>query len=276
MEILNTLVSAYCGLIAGQIGNINLTQEDYQQIDKEEMDMMDIKWAFTSAVRRAKDFMERTGRTSLESKKDTKYGFDKQYVKCFNCGEHGHFKRECIKPAQHGNQYPFRNQSNQQNQTRNDEHTLMPVNNQAGPSNNNQALMVQVDEGCDWSMQLGIGDQGGAACFAEVAKDLNHASGGESSVSGGESSDEESSGYSRSSDEETSTSGDDHLPSVTVDADIDELLGETTAGNDRRSILVDQDAYSSSSLHSAFMANVGSSSSQVISCRTCKANMMIC
>ncbi|KAJ0781489.1 hypothetical protein HanPI659440_Chr06g0249881 [Helianthus annuus] len=43
MELLNTLVSAYCGLVEGQIGNINLTQEDYQQIDKEEMEMMDIK-----------------------------------------------------------------------------------------------------------------------------------------------------------------------------------------------------------------------------------------
>ncbi|KAJ0525643.1 hypothetical protein HanRHA438_Chr09g0394711 [Helianthus annuus] len=30
MELLNTIVSAYCGLIEGQIGNINLTQEDYR------------------------------------------------------------------------------------------------------------------------------------------------------------------------------------------------------------------------------------------------------
>ncbi|MFS7966241.1 putative transcription factor interactor and regulator CCHC(Zn) family [Helianthus anomalus] len=117
----------------------------------------------------------------MESKKDNKYGFDKKVVKCFNCREQGHFKRQCTKPAQHGNQNPFRNQCNQQNhnQTRNNERALMPANNthQAGPLNNNRALVVQVDEGCDWSIQLGNGDQSGTTCFAEVVKDLKHACG---------------------------------------------------------------------------------------------------
>uniref|UniRef100_A0A251UX76 Uncharacterized protein n=1 Tax=Helianthus annuus TaxID=4232 RepID=A0A251UX76_HELAN len=100
----------------------------------------------------------------------------------------------------------------------------------------------------------------------KVVKKLVHTSGGESSASGDESSeDEDSSGYSRSVDEESSNSGDDHVgetSNVSDDIDIDELLGEAVAETQRRSILVDQAAYSSSSLHSAFMANVDGSSSQ--------------
>ncbi|MFS7990464.1 putative transcription factor interactor and regulator CCHC(Zn) family [Helianthus anomalus] len=121
--------------------------------------------------------MSRTVKTTLESKRDTKYGFDKVAVTRFNCGEKGHFKRECTRPSRQTSQNPFRNQTSTSNQNQaNQERRIVVVNNktntananQSGPSNTNRALVVQADESCDWSVQLGGGDQGGTACFAKM------------------------------------------------------------------------------------------------------------
>ncbi|KAJ0836751.1 putative transcription factor interactor and regulator CCHC(Zn) family [Helianthus annuus] len=94
MVFLASVLESYEGLVAGKIGNTNLTKEEYDQIDPEEMELMDIRWAMASAVRRAQRFMEITGRKSIGGP-STKLGFDKSTVTCFKCKQKGHFKREC-------------------------------------------------------------------------------------------------------------------------------------------------------------------------------------
>ncbi|KAJ0924926.1 hypothetical protein HanRHA438_Chr04g0153891 [Helianthus annuus] len=52
MALLVTVLESYESLVAGRIGNPILTKEDYDQIDGEEMELMDIKWCLASVLRR--------------------------------------------------------------------------------------------------------------------------------------------------------------------------------------------------------------------------------
>ncbi|KAJ0549518.1 putative transcription factor interactor and regulator CCHC(Zn) family [Helianthus annuus] len=72
-----------------------LTKEDYDQIDAEEMELMDIKWCLASVLRRAEKFKMITGRNDFLDAHVSTLGFDKSKVTCFKCREKGHFKREC-------------------------------------------------------------------------------------------------------------------------------------------------------------------------------------
>ncbi|KAJ0455599.1 hypothetical protein HanIR_Chr15g0753001 [Helianthus annuus] len=91
MILLASVLKSYEGLVAGKIGNTNLMKEDYDQIDPEEMELIDIRWCMASAVRRAQRFMEITGRKTIGGP-STKLGFDKSKVTCFKCKQKGHFK----------------------------------------------------------------------------------------------------------------------------------------------------------------------------------------
>ncbi|KAF5787630.1 putative transcription factor interactor and regulator CCHC(Zn) family [Helianthus annuus] len=104
MASLATMLESYESLIAGRIGNPMLTKEDYDQIDAEELDLMDIKWCLASAFRRAEKFTQVTGRDDLRDVGKSPIGFDKSKVTCFRCREKGHFKRECNNEARRQDQ----------------------------------------------------------------------------------------------------------------------------------------------------------------------------
>ncbi|KAF5807645.1 hypothetical protein HanXRQr2_Chr05g0235941 [Helianthus annuus] len=163
---------------------------------------------------------------------------------------------------------------------------MVAVNNnqgQPGTSNPNRALAVQADEGCDWSVQFGEDDQrSGTTCYAKI---IEHVHKEEPSGS------DDSSGYSGSSDEEGSVSGDNHSESDVKEEggdDIQDLLNEADELKCQKSILIRKAATASKemeklfsedgafSFQTAFMANLSDSSSQVNSeppapsvCKSC-------
>ncbi|KAJ0501719.1 putative transcription factor interactor and regulator CCHC(Zn) family [Helianthus annuus] len=107
MTLLATVLETYEGLVAGRIGNPMLTKEDYDQIDAEEMELMDIKWCLASVLRRAEKFKMITGRNDFLYAHVSTLGFDKSKVTCFRRREKGHFKRECKNQEASGAKNPF-------------------------------------------------------------------------------------------------------------------------------------------------------------------------
>ncbi|KAF5813652.1 putative transcription factor interactor and regulator CCHC(Zn) family [Helianthus annuus] len=96
MSFLAPILESYEILVVGRIGNPELAKEDYDQIDPEEMELIDIRWCLASDIRRAQRIMEITGRQELGGLLSTKLGFDKSKVTYFQCKQKGHFKRECV------------------------------------------------------------------------------------------------------------------------------------------------------------------------------------
>ncbi|KAJ0482522.1 hypothetical protein HanIR_Chr13g0654831 [Helianthus annuus] len=94
MASLVTVLESYESLVAGRIENPMLTKEDYDQIDSEELELMDIKRCLASVLRRAEKFKQITGRDDLCDAATSQLG---------------HFKRECINREAIGRQDPFGN-----------------------------------------------------------------------------------------------------------------------------------------------------------------------
>ncbi|KAJ0786545.1 putative transcription factor interactor and regulator CCHC(Zn) family [Helianthus annuus] len=152
MVFLASILESYESLVAGKIGNTSLTKEEYDQIDPEEMELIDIQWCMASVVRRAQRFMEITGRNSIGGP-STKLGFDKSKVTCFKFKKKGHFKRECRNSVANETESPFHDdyyKKAKYHQNREEPPRMKQI--EETPKEKSRALaVIQDDEGFDWS-----------------------------------------------------------------------------------------------------------------------------
>ncbi|GKC17636.1 putative ribonuclease H-like domain-containing protein, partial [Tanacetum coccineum] len=79
-----------------------LDDEDFEQIDHDDLEEMDLKWQVAMLSIRVKRFYKKTGRKLIFNGKEPA-GLDKTKVECFNCHRRGHFAREYRAPRNQEN-----------------------------------------------------------------------------------------------------------------------------------------------------------------------------
>nr|GEZ15961.1 hypothetical protein [Tanacetum cinerariifolium] len=86
-----------CAYIASQSNGSQIKYDDINQIDKDDIEEMDIKWNMALLSMRANRYWKKTGK-KISIQGTDMAGFDKLKVECFNCHKMGHFARECRAP----------------------------------------------------------------------------------------------------------------------------------------------------------------------------------
>ncbi|GJU84446.1 putative ribonuclease H-like domain-containing protein [Tanacetum coccineum] len=71
-----------------------LENEDFQQMDGDDLEELDLRWQVAMLTVRVKKFIQRTGR-NMDFKEKRPVSLDKSKIECYNCHRKGHFAREC-------------------------------------------------------------------------------------------------------------------------------------------------------------------------------------
>ncbi|GJZ44574.1 ribonuclease H-like domain-containing protein, partial [Tanacetum coccineum] len=79
--------------LANQPNGSRLVYEDLEQIHKDDIEEMDLKWQLALLSMSTRRFFQKTNRKITINGSHTA-GYDKSNVKCFNCHKMGHFARE--------------------------------------------------------------------------------------------------------------------------------------------------------------------------------------
>ncbi|GJZ44462.1 putative ribonuclease H-like domain-containing protein [Tanacetum coccineum] len=82
----------------------DLLHQDLEQIRKDDLEAMDLKWQLSLLSMRAKRYYHRIGKKIFINANDTA-GYDKSKVECFNYHKIGHFARECRAPRSKEGQF---------------------------------------------------------------------------------------------------------------------------------------------------------------------------
>ncbi|GJT17791.1 ribonuclease H-like domain-containing protein [Tanacetum coccineum] len=82
-----------CSFFAQRTTSPQLENEDFQQIDEDDLEELDLRWQVAMLTVRVKKFIQKTGR-NLDFKEKRPVSLDKSKIECYNCHRKGHFARD--------------------------------------------------------------------------------------------------------------------------------------------------------------------------------------